>query len=142
MIWYTSIQNFGVIHVQIEAQQNKLSQPRSAPRRRVATPRPRRLGIRAPPEVTSNRGCAPSAGSRSPRCLEAHAPRGSPALRRTSVRGAARTCAGRGAPWYDDIFPVTATSRSSALFKHRRPSRAPCRAALAVHPPWLPPAPR
>jgi hypothetical protein len=136
MIWYTSIQNFGVIHVQIEAQQNKLSQPRFAPQ---LAPRRR---ARAPPEATSNRGCTPSPGSRSPRCLEAHTPRGSPALRRTSVRVAARTRAGRGAPWYDDIFAVTATSRSSALFKHRRASRAPCQAALAVRPPWLPPAPR
>jgi hypothetical protein len=38
---------------------------------------------------------------------------------RRSVRGAARTRAGRGVPWYGSIFAVTATSRSSALFKHR-----------------------
>jgi hypothetical protein len=56
-------------------------------------------------------------------------PRTSPPLRRTcavhatdrpSVRGGARTHAGRGAPWYGDIFAITATSQLSALFKHRR----------------------
>jgi hypothetical protein len=42
----TSIQTFGVIQFQTSAQQNKMCQARSAPRRRVATPSPRpRLGV-------------------------------------------------------------------------------------------------
>jgi hypothetical protein len=105
----------------------KTGRPHYAPRRRA-----RALGVRArappdapPPEVA--RRPRPRAFPRPTPC-----PRHlglSPPLRRTcavhvtdrrSVRGAARTRADRGAPWYGDIFAVTATSRSSALFKHRR----------------------
>jgi hypothetical protein len=80
--------------------------PRAFPR---PTPRPRHLGLSPPLHHT----CVVHAADR------------------RSVRGAARTRVGRGAPWYDDILAVTATSWSSALFKHRRslpcatPSRWP-----------------
>jgi hypothetical protein len=100
--------------------------PRAFPR---PTPRPRCLGLSQP----WSRTCAVDAADRRP------------------VRGAARTRAVRGVPWYGGIFAVTVTSRSSALFKHRlsppcatpsrrpplRPSRQACLLACI-----LPRAPR
>jgi hypothetical protein len=83
--------------------------PRAFPR---LTPRPRHLGF----SPSLRRTCAVHAADR------------------RSVRNAARTHAGRGAPWYDGIFAVTATSRSSALFKH-------CRNLLRATPSRRPPLP-
>jgi hypothetical protein len=108
----------------------------------------RRPGRRAFLRLHADRGHAPFPDSRAPRRIESCAPHASLLPRRTcavraadprSVRGPGRTRAGRGAPYYGDIFAVTTTSRASRPYlrlpafpprpRHRR-SRSPPR------PPW------
>jgi hypothetical protein len=75
-----------------------------ASRRRAVTSRahapPRRPGRRTFPRLRADRGRAPSPGSRTPRCLEARAPRASPPSRRTCVVHVADHQSVRGAPPY------------------------------------------
>jgi hypothetical protein len=116
----------------------RLSKLKTArPRHRAATPRPRArtLGVRAPPDAPPPEvACRPRPRAFPRPTLRPRRLGLSPPWRRTcavhtadrrSVRGAACTRVGQGAPWYGGIFAVTVTSQSSALFKHRRsPPRA------------------
>jgi hypothetical protein len=145
----TSIQNFGVLVLKQRLSNTSSSQP--APRHDVVrsrTLRPRtmlsrRPGRRAFPRLRADRGRAPSPGSRAPRCHEARVPRATPPSRRTcsvhavdrrSVRVPTRTRASRGTPYHGSIFVADVVATRAGLFKHHTPSRAACRATLAVRP--------
>jgi hypothetical protein len=129
----TSVQIFGENRAQTGAQQHGF-EPAGALRRDVAPRRPSPRSFSRP--------------TRAPRHIESRVPRASPSPCRTcavraadrrSVRGPGRTRVGRGAPWYDGIFAVTATSRASRPYL--RPSAFPPRArhhrsCSPPHQPW------
>jgi hypothetical protein len=131
----TSIQIFGVNRIQTEAQQIEngpialcaaTSHRDAAPAPSASAPARRPTPLR--PRSHAALGHASSQGRRRARDTSAF-PR---ATRLPAVAPyVPRTRAGRGTSWYGGIFAVTATSRSSALFKHRRsfpratPSRRP-----------------
>jgi hypothetical protein len=122
---------------------SNMSSSQPAPRRDVARPRmPRRLGVR---DVSPTRGCVPTEDAPLPKVPAPcdalkparHAPprrRAVHAADRRSLRGPARTHAGRGAPYHNGIFAADVMATRAGLFKHRpllpraMPSR-PCRAA-------------
>jgi hypothetical protein len=70
IVWYTSIQEFGVIGAQTGTQQTNLCRPRSAPQRRARAPRPSAFALVHRPRPTTVPDRAAPEAARAPDAQE------------------------------------------------------------------------